>query len=200
MTFNFGGQYGREAGQGSGFSFKPGGVTEPPAEDPFESVEYTGDLQVDSIREMRALIAAMEAAPPEYLVGFVFPDRAALEDFMRRRHLQKKNRYFQEKPVRRGFDAAPAGAAFNKGAGGFSLKQAKAEQEVNADAGWVDRVKNEVNRFKQATDSEYYIIVQFDSEDARAAFLADYGLDQVERLPIEAGVFLSGPAADRVLS
>lgn len=182
---------------GSGFSVGQGFSMKPKPANPLDEVEYTGDLQADSLAELEALRAAMLAAPAEHLLTLVFPDRESLDSFMWRRHLPKAARFIPGAKAVRSMATAQAGAAFSTG-GGFSLRAA-GSQDVEADAGWLERSKQEKRRFTLATDPEYYVVVHFDTDEARQAALDDLGLQHLTPLPVAGGVFLSGPEVDSVL-
>lgn len=182
---------------GAGFSVAHGFSMRPKPANPLDEVEYTGDLQADSLAELEALRAAMMAAPVEHLLTLVFPTRSALESFMWRRHLPKVDRFIPGAKAVRSMSTPQAGAAFSAG-GGFSLRSAVGH-EAEADAGWLERSKKEKKRFTLATDPEYYIVLHFDTDADRQSALDDLGLQHLTPLPVEGGVFLSGPEVDSVL-
>lgn len=186
MAFEFGSGF----SMGGGFSMKP----TPP--NPLDSVEYTEDLQADSLAELEALRAAMNSAPREYLVVILFADRQQLDSFMWRRHLPKESRFVEGEKAARLMGTPQANAQFSAGKG-FSLQGTK---DVDADAGWVERAKNEKKRFTLATDPEYYCVLSFDSDESRSAFLQELGLDKVQPLDLPGQVFLPGPEVDAVLA
>lgn len=174
---------------GSGFSMKP-----KPA-NPLDSVEYTDDLQADSLAELAALHKAMNEVDREYLTVIVFADREQLDSFMWRRHLSKDSRFVEGDKAQRLMATPGANPQFSAGQG-FSLK---AEKQVDADAGWIQRTKNEKKRFTLATDPEYYCVISFDSEQAQQGFMSALDLNKVTPLDIPGAVFLPGPEVDKIL-
>ena len=58
-----------------------------------------------------------------------------------------------------------------------NLAQDAAAEFTALEQGYRDRAKNEADRFKRATDSEYWVAVCFDSREEKERFLRAAGLD-----------------------
>lgn len=185
MAFDFGGGF----NFGSGFSLKE------KAPNPLENIQYTGNLEQDSFAELEALRSGMLATEEKPSITLVFADRDSLDSFMWRRHLDKKERFFEGQKAVRAMKTPQANEKFSAG-GGFSLKQQK---EIDADKGWIERAKNEKKRFTFATDPEYYCVITFDTEQDRQVAMHDLGLDDLEPLQLSCGLCLSGNAVDALL-
>lgn len=186
MAFDFG---------SGGFGFGSGFQLGKTVENPLERVDYSGDIEADSLAEYEALLSGLEDAGEEHLLVFVFPERASLDSFMWRRHLNKQERFFPADKALRALLTPQANAGFSAGSG-FSLKTAQAK---DADDGWLERQANEKKRFELATDPEFYCVVHFDSSDALTSGVKRLGLDGLADLPVSGCIALSGPEVDSVL-
>lgn len=182
------------------FEMKRRMVSEPKS--PFDSVEYSDDIEKDALAEWAALLETFRSREPEHLLVLVWPSRDGADEFLDAWRLSRKEKFYPERQLRVKLKARPQrsfkmGDGFATG-GGFEMKPSGKQSEVNADQGWVDRAKAESARFKKATDSEYWVAGVFDSADRLERFLEDFGLSEVPELP-GYGHRLSGPTVSRLL-
>lgn len=186
-----------------GFEFRGSFATNTPRQavaNPLDTVAYTDDLERDSLAELDALRRAMLAAPASADLVVVFPERDSLERFMSRHHLGTGSRFVDAAKFNRSMRAKPRGGGF--AVGGFSMKPASdaGTGAPAADEGWLRRVASERDRFKLATDPEYYFIVSFASQAELSDSLAQLGLGDLPRLPVEGVVALSGPGVESIVN
>ncbi len=165
---------------------------------PLDAVAYTDNLERDSLAELDALRQGMLAAPASADLVVVFPERDSLERFMSRHHLGTGSRFVDAPKFNRSMRAKPRGGGF--AVGGFSMKPESDEDAPAADEGWLQRVASERDRFKLATDPEYYFVVSFASQAELADSLAQLGLGDLPRLPVEGVVALSGPGVESIVN
>lgn len=173
---------------------------------PLETVTYSDSLESDSLAELYAILEAYRSREPEHLLVLVWPDRSGADEFIDRWRLSKSEKFYSAEQIRRNLGAQPKqsfsmGGGFQMGGGfafsGESPKRPESGKRA-ANQGWLDRAKAENIRFRNATDSEYWLAVSFDSEEDLLALLEDFGLQDVPDLP-GYGHRLSGPAVDKIL-
>lgn len=73
------------------------------------------------------------------------------------------------------------------------LEKSCAEEVGEAEAAFRGRLEREDKRRKQATDSEFWFAVHFNSREEKERFLRKYGLDKV------GDKYLPGATVDRIL-
>ncbi|MFB9776128.1 hypothetical protein [Brevibacterium otitidis] len=147
--------------------------------DPLAEVEYTDDLQQDSIAELRALLAALQgqdlsdrpASDSPHWVCVVFPTRTECVDFLKRRHHQPEDKYLDGARAVKKFQTRPRKGSFSIG-----QTQKSGEDFDDGGTGWTERAKAEKRRFKAATDSEWWFCLCFSTADDADVFVTDYEL------------------------
>ncbi|WP_269929114.1 hypothetical protein [Kocuria massiliensis] len=185
MAFSFGGT--------GGFTF--GQTVAPDAVDPLDDVEYTGDLVVDSYREWDVLLSALRGVEPKSMLCLVFPGRAECTDFMERWHLPSGRRHFDGVELVQALSVAPLEGRFEY----LAPKLSRSKEVAPEHEDWVSKSRAERDRFFRETDSEFYIVFDFECETDLIDAVVRLGLSEVPWLEVSAVRALSGPAVDEVL-
>lgn len=183
------------------FSFGSGGFTfgaqepAPVLPNPLDGVEYTGDVERDSLLEWDALLVALQAVEQLPFVAVVFQYRDELDKFLQAWHLERRQRNYDGTDFVRALSAAPAEGAFEFVAPKLARAQPVAEEHKE----WVRKSKREARRYFRETDTEFYVLFEFPDWGALNAAVEAVGLSEARRFDLPGGVALSGPSVDEVL-